>query len=147
MNNYPDSKVHQANMGPIWGRQDPGGPHVGPMNFANWVVLNGAQSTHMRRLVSLFNVVTCCIYMCATIFLWKFAQLTQLSFYPRHLQPLTERHLSLYLCCSYFSDIFYSSWYSSIYSMLNTVVSQRTKTLESLFPIKGKLRPMFCYMC
>ena len=22
-----DSKVHGANMGPIWGRQDPGGPH------------------------------------------------------------------------------------------------------------------------
>ena len=34
---YPDSKVHGANMGPIWGRQDPGGPHVGPMNFAIWV--------------------------------------------------------------------------------------------------------------
>ena len=31
---YPDSKVHGANMGPIWGRQDPGGPHVGPMNLA-----------------------------------------------------------------------------------------------------------------
>ena len=31
---YPDSKVHGANMGAIWGRQDPGGPHVGPMNFA-----------------------------------------------------------------------------------------------------------------
>ena len=31
-----DSKVHGANMGPIWGRQDPGGPHVGPMNFAIW---------------------------------------------------------------------------------------------------------------
>ena len=30
----PDSKVHEANMGPIWGRQDPGGPQVGPMNFA-----------------------------------------------------------------------------------------------------------------
>ena len=30
--NYPDGKVHGANMGPIWGRQDPGGPHVGPMN-------------------------------------------------------------------------------------------------------------------
>ena len=29
----PDSKVHGANMGPIWGRQDPGGPHVGPMNL------------------------------------------------------------------------------------------------------------------
>ena len=31
-----DSKVHGANMGPIWGRQDPGGPHVGPMIFAIW---------------------------------------------------------------------------------------------------------------
>ena len=32
--NFPDSKVHGANMGSIWGRQDhPGGPHVGPMNF------------------------------------------------------------------------------------------------------------------
>ena len=32
----PDSKVHVANMGPIWGRQDPGGPHVRLMNFAIW---------------------------------------------------------------------------------------------------------------
>ena len=32
----PDSKVHGAYMGPIWGRQDPGGPHVGPMNIAIW---------------------------------------------------------------------------------------------------------------
>ena len=31
---FPDSKVHGANMGPIWGRQDPGRSHVGPMNFA-----------------------------------------------------------------------------------------------------------------
>ena len=32
----PDNKVHGANMGPIWGRQDSGGPHVGPMNFIIW---------------------------------------------------------------------------------------------------------------
>ena len=31
---FPDSKVHGANMGPIWGLQDPGGPHVGSMNLA-----------------------------------------------------------------------------------------------------------------
>ena len=37
----PDSKVHGANMGPIWGRQEPGGPHVGPMNLAIW----GAKKT------------------------------------------------------------------------------------------------------
>ena len=34
--NIHDSKVHGANMGPIWGRQDPDGPHLGPMNFALW---------------------------------------------------------------------------------------------------------------
>ena len=32
----PDNKVHGAKMGPIWGRQDPGGPHFGRMNFAIW---------------------------------------------------------------------------------------------------------------
>ena len=35
---YPDNKVHGADMGPIWGRQQPGGPHVGPMDFAIRVV-------------------------------------------------------------------------------------------------------------
>ena len=37
---YPDSKGRGANMGPICGRQDPGGPYVGPMNFAIWVAAN-----------------------------------------------------------------------------------------------------------
>ena len=36
---YPDSKVHGANMGSIWVRQDPSGSHVDPMNFAIWVGL------------------------------------------------------------------------------------------------------------
>ena len=35
--NCPDSKVHGANMRPIWGRQDPGGPHVCPRNIVIWV--------------------------------------------------------------------------------------------------------------
>ena len=36
----PDSKVHGANMGPIWGRQEPGGPQVGPMNLSrSWITL------------------------------------------------------------------------------------------------------------
>ena len=39
LGSFPDSKVHGANMEPIWGRQAPGGPHVGTMNFAIWVVL------------------------------------------------------------------------------------------------------------
>ena len=32
----PNNKVHGGNMGPIWGRQGPGGAHVGPMNLAIW---------------------------------------------------------------------------------------------------------------
>ena len=34
--NDPESMVHGANMGPIWDRQDPGGPHVGPMDLVIW---------------------------------------------------------------------------------------------------------------
>ena len=43
MGYFPDNKVHGANMGPIWGRQDPGGPHVGPMNVAIRVVMDTLQ--------------------------------------------------------------------------------------------------------
>ena len=41
----PESKVHGANMEPIWGRQDPGGPHIGPMNFAIWGDFMGLLTT------------------------------------------------------------------------------------------------------
>ena len=34
LSDLQDSKAHWANMGPTWGRQDPHGPHVGPMNLA-----------------------------------------------------------------------------------------------------------------
>ena len=33
----PDNNVRGTNMGPTWGRQDPGGPHVGPMDLVIWV--------------------------------------------------------------------------------------------------------------
>ena len=37
---HHDNKVHGAHIGPIWGRQDPGEPHVGPMNFAIWALID-----------------------------------------------------------------------------------------------------------
>ena len=40
----PDSKAHRANKGPTWGQQDPGGPHVGPMNFVIWSRTNNVVS-------------------------------------------------------------------------------------------------------
>ena len=48
----PDSKVRVAHMGPTWGRQDPGGPHVGPMNLAT------------RVEPWLYNVMHFCIFRC-----------------------------------------------------------------------------------
>ena len=57
MKTFPDSKVHGANMGPTWGRQDPGGPHVGPINFASWVTARGdwsiTHSTENRNSIHL----------------------------------------------------------------------------------------------
>ena len=38
---YPDSKVHGANMGRTWVHLAPDGLHVGPMNLAIRVVLQG----------------------------------------------------------------------------------------------------------
>ena len=35
----PDSMVHGANMRPTWGRQDPGGAHIDPMNIAIWAMI------------------------------------------------------------------------------------------------------------
>ena len=59
--NTPDSKVHEANKGPIWGRQDPGGPHVGPMNLAirdrtpiTLTVLNSLE--HMKYICIFLHV-------------------------------------------------------------------------------------------
>ena len=35
-----DSKIHGANVGPTWGRQAPGGPHVGPNEPCSLVILH-----------------------------------------------------------------------------------------------------------
>ena len=45
-------------MGPIWGRQDPGGPHVGPMIFAIWGVSFLAKET----LNKMYSLVITSIY-------------------------------------------------------------------------------------
>ena len=42
---YPDNKVHEANMGPIWGRQNPGGPMLAP-----WTLLSGNHDLFSEKL-------------------------------------------------------------------------------------------------
>ena len=49
----PDSKVHEANMGPIWGRQDPGEPHDGPMNFVILVYMMISSNGNIAALLAL----------------------------------------------------------------------------------------------
>ena len=51
-----DSKVHGANMGPIWGRQDPGGLHVDPMNFVIWGSLFQGSATLLKKYSIAFSV-------------------------------------------------------------------------------------------
>ena len=43
----PDGKIHGANVGRSWGRQDPGGPHVGPMNRAIWLYFPDISPLHL----------------------------------------------------------------------------------------------------
>ena len=51
----PDSKVQGVNMGPIWGRQDPGGPHVGPL-LSGMVQINPFNTiSETYRAALLFN--------------------------------------------------------------------------------------------
>ena len=58
-----DSQVQWANMEPIWGRQDPGGAHVGPLNFAIWDAyrslhrLPRPQANVISQLLSLFCII------------------------------------------------------------------------------------------
>ena len=61
VNYHPDTKVHGANMKPIWGRQDPGGPHVGPMNFAVWATyyifycLRTCSRVLIKKIICIFD--------------------------------------------------------------------------------------------
>ena len=48
--------VNGANMGPIWGQQDPDGPHVGPTNFAIWVAIFIFQWHHLL-IISMFPFI------------------------------------------------------------------------------------------
>ena len=45
----PVSKVHGATMGPIWGWQDPGGPHCGPIKLAIWDDMNALSTLLLIR--------------------------------------------------------------------------------------------------
>ena len=66
----PDSKVHGANMGPIWGRQHSGGPHVGPMNFAIWVTHHTPLWKSNRNFFSTQIFYHLFFVVCSSFYTW-----------------------------------------------------------------------------
>ena len=55
--NSPDSKVHGANMGPTWGWKDPGGFHVGPINFALWDLMHSVTKSNRQFATVNFSLI------------------------------------------------------------------------------------------
>ena len=62
--NYPDRKVHGANMGPIWVLLAPDGPHVGTMNLTIRV--------RMPQCISLKQIREKSMVCCTSISPWGF---------------------------------------------------------------------------
>ena len=59
---FPVNKIHGDNIGPIWGRQYPGGPHVGPMNLAIRELVNMLYARNRTLSVSkIWKEVSACV--------------------------------------------------------------------------------------
>ena len=59
---YLDSKVHGANMEPIWGRQEPGGPMLAP-----WTLLSGYWYIYAFLSIGLDGLMVKCQIHCKLI--------------------------------------------------------------------------------
>ena len=104
----PDSKVHWANMGPIWVLSAPDGPHVGPMNLAIMGITAlccSAQAPHIMAL---------CVLMC-TVFTHCCG-----------IQSRNARLLLLHFCSSNFHNgHIVQGWYSGVCIMTyNSIMHQ-----------------------
>ena len=54
-------------LGPIWGQQDPGGPYVGPINFAIWVPM---ESIGIKQTAMIWRSGMCDLYLDAQNNFW-----------------------------------------------------------------------------
>ena len=86
-----NSKVHGAYRGPTWGRQDPGGSHVGLMNFAIW----GNFPIHSQPHQSRVRVPTDKVWKISMIFQWYF-QTKVSNFHDNYECFKTEKHMITY---------------------------------------------------
>ena len=70
------SRFHGTNMGPIWGRQDLGRPHVGPMNFAICVALCAHSTYHIHFISWNIPIFTPFLFL-----LWLYNQIYWVLWY------------------------------------------------------------------
>ena len=93
---YPDSKVHGANMGPICGRQDPGEPHVGPMNFAIWDS-NRSWDLHVCFIFRLVNVEWVLVKARTMVAGWQVKSILGLPHYKSYIFIITYLNYLKYI--------------------------------------------------
>ena len=95
-------------MGSIWGRQDPGGPHDGPMNFAIWDMKKN-RKTSVNKMLKDLN-----IYVIFQILSWnKYFDLpTQIYIPDMNDKVNLIKHLIHYLYDNFYR--FYVTWWQII---------------------------------
>ena len=91
---HPDSKVHGANMWHIWGRQYPGGPHVGPINFAIWANKEEINQIRASKVICVSSQRCTCLVTWGPFYSHA---LTLIPAWIKNHMPLKVRDESTYL--------------------------------------------------
>ena len=99
-NAYRDRKVHGAIMGSIWGRQEPGGPYVCPINFSIWVTL--MSSLLLGRMSCPSNA-----FDCANIFPAFFSWLRDIEVNHSYIARLTQYNTHLHRSAIFMNNIWH----------------------------------------
>ena len=92
----PGSEIHGTTMGPTRRQQDPGGPHVGPMNLAIWEHTrhNSYYMTHViggflqARSRSKSSIYLRCIILAQDRYNWLFTWNLYASHFARHIAQI-----------------------------------------------------------
>ena len=110
-------KVHGANMGPIWGRQDSSGLHFGPMNFVIWWFLVPITDTvRFNRKMSCLISTTSSQISC----LWY-------NYFFNEIRCLVTIRIDHYIACAafYFNEILNALRWNSRRLIISTKAAGR----------------------
>ena len=138
-NIVPDKNIHGANMGPIWDRQGPGGPHVGPMNFAIWGIADTQWSNeiYLNQHIDPIDKGMLYVYL-----------ITNISF---HIWCHSYYHMAVYqaiiflyasnaifILSLYISTLYWCCCTASLHSCITAAVDAMTKVLYMSYRFRTK---------